>query len=62
MDEQKPVAWLSDDGNVMFGPGPKGKFTRPLYTHPPKQEPVMDKSVAKFHYSNTDNPVDFPSN
>lgn len=35
MNEQKPMAWLSDDGNVMFGPGPKGKFTRPLYTLPP---------------------------
>jgi|DEB19_MinimDraft_3_1074340.scaffolds.fasta_scaffold00771_1 hypothetical protein len=48
---QEPVAWLSDDGNVMFGPGPKGKFIRPLYTHP-----------LKPHYSNTDNPVDFPNN
>jgi len=36
--EREPVAWLSNDGNVLFGPGPKGKFTRPLYTHPPRRE------------------------
>jgi len=36
--EQEPVAWLSDDGSVLFGPGPKGKFTRPLYTTPLRRE------------------------
>jgi hypothetical protein len=38
-EKQEPVAWLSDDGNVLFGPGPKGKYTRPLYTTPPAAQP-----------------------
>ena len=50
--EQEPVAWLSDDGNVLFGPGPKGKYKRPLYTTPPRREWVglTEEEVDECYY------------
>ena len=52
--EQEPVAWLSNDGNVMFGVGPKSKYIHPLYTTPPKRKPLTDEdilTVARDHYN-----------
>jgi len=51
--EQEPVAWMNKHGackTTLFREveaGAKDEYTIPLYTHPPKQEPVIDKSAAK---------------
>jgi hypothetical protein len=45
MSEQKHVAWLSNNGNVMFGRGPTRKYIHPLYATPPQQKPLTDEKV-----------------
>jgi hypothetical protein len=48
--EQKPVAWMQDDielyvleeKNILRG------YVIPLYTAPPKREPLSDETIAKL--------------
>ena len=47
--EQEPVACIGTNGELMWLNKPRVIYSKPqpLYTAPPQQEPVIDKSAAK---------------
>ena len=47
--EQEPVAWMNESGSCFLSDGNKySDLWTPLYTAPPKREPLSDETIAKL--------------
>ena len=46
--EQEPVAWIDDGCNGLIKQDTIRGYVMPLYTAPPKREPLSDETIAKL--------------